>query len=60
MGRGPARFTQADLRRVIKEAKRAGAPGVEIKPDGSIAVSLSPTLTEEKEIEAAKKKDIVI
>jgi hypothetical protein len=60
MSRGPARFTEADVRRAIKAAKREGAGVVEIKPDGTIAVSLSPTLTEDQEITKAKEKDIVL
>lgn len=59
MGRGPCRFTEADVRRAIKAAKRAGASVVEIKPDGTIAVSLSPQTTEDAEIEAGKLKDLV-
>jgi hypothetical protein len=43
MSRRPARFTTADVARAIKAAKREGAPAVEIKPDGTILVSLSPT-----------------
>jgi hypothetical protein len=60
MSRAPARFTEADLRRAIKVAKREGAGGVEIKPDGTIAVSLSPTLTEDQEIAEARKREIVL
>ena len=49
MSRGPARFTEADLRRAIKAAKREGAGAIEIKPDGTIQVSISPNLTGEQE-----------
>lgn len=60
MSRAPARFTEADLRRAVKVAKREGAGLVEIKPDGTITVSLSPTLTDDQEIEIAKRKEIVL
>lgn len=60
MSRRPARFTEADIRRAIKVAKREGAGVVEIKPDGTISVSLSPTLTEEQEIAEAKSREIVL
>jgi hypothetical protein len=59
MGRAPARFTEADVRRAIRVAKREGAGLVEIKPDGTIAVSLSPMNTEDQEIAEAKKREIV-
>lgn len=35
-----ARFTQADVTRATRAAKRAGAKGVEIKRDGSILIRL--------------------
>lgn len=60
MGRRPSRFTEADVRRAIKAAKREGAAQVEIKPDGTIAVSLSPTLTEDQEIAEARQREIVL
>ena len=52
MSRTPARFTQADVARTIRAAKQAGAGGVEIRPDGTMFVHLSPShdggkLTEE-------------
>jgi hypothetical protein len=43
MSRTPARFTQADVARTIRAARQAGAGGVEIRPDGSIFVHLSPS-----------------
>lgn len=38
--RGPSRFTQADLRRVIKAAQAAKLPvaAIRIEPDGSILI----------------------
>jgi hypothetical protein len=46
MSRTPARITQADVARVLRAARQAGAGSVEIKPDGTIRVSLSPESTE--------------
>ncbi len=45
MSRTPARFTQADVARAIRAAQQTGAGMVEIKPDGTICVSLSPQST---------------
>ena len=42
MSRTPAKFTQADVARTIRAAKQAGAFGVELLPDGTIRVALSP------------------
>jgi hypothetical protein len=43
MTRTPARFTQADVARSIRAAKQAGAAAVELRPDGTIRINLSPT-----------------
>jgi hypothetical protein len=43
MSRTAARFTQADVARTIRAAKQAGAGGVEVRPDGTIFVHLSPS-----------------
>jgi hypothetical protein len=40
MSRRPARFTQGDVARAIRATKAAGAPSLQIKPDGTIIVSL--------------------
>jgi hypothetical protein len=40
MSRTPARITQADVARVIRAAKQAGAGTVEVLPDGTIRISL--------------------
>jgi hypothetical protein len=42
MSRTPARFTQADVARSIRAAKQAGAGAVELRPDGTIRISLEP------------------
>lgn len=43
MPRRPATITQADVARAIRAAKQAGADHVEVRPDGTILVKLSPT-----------------
>lgn len=60
MGRGPAKFTQSDVARAIRAAKREGAPAVEIKPDGTILVSLSPTHTDAEEKPPKPEREIVL
>jgi hypothetical protein len=42
MPRRAARITQADVARAVRAAKQAGADHVEIRPDGTILVKLSP------------------
>lgn len=54
MPRRPALLTQADVARAIRAAKQEGATGVEVRPDGTIFVSLSPLSTE-----APKAKPLV-
>jgi len=51
MSRRPARFTQGDVARAIRAAKAAGAPSLQIKPDGTIIVNLlkSPAVQETDE-----------
>jgi hypothetical protein len=44
MPRRAAKITQADAARSIRAAKQAGASHVEIKPDGTILVHLSPLI----------------
>ena len=41
MSRTPARITQADIARAIRAAQQTGAGSVEVKPDGTISISLS-------------------
>lgn len=59
MGSRPGRFTEADLRKVIKVAKREDASLVEIRPDGTVLVHLASISDEEREIEAARMRDLV-
>jgi hypothetical protein len=40
MSRMPAHVTQADVARCIRAAMKAGAGGVEVRPDGTIFVHL--------------------
>lgn len=42
MPRRPAAITQADVARAIRAARQAGAETVEVKPNGSILIHLSP------------------
>ena len=42
MPRRRAAFTQADVARTIRAAKQAGAQHVEVRPDGTLLVKLSP------------------
>jgi hypothetical protein len=42
MSRRPALTVQADIARAIRAAKACGAGAVEIKPDGTIRIALSP------------------
>ena len=55
MSRTPARFTQADVARVIRAAQQTGAGGVEVKPDGTISINLLSTATEDRPIDAKVK-----
>lgn len=61
MSRAAARITQADVARAIRAAKQTGAGCVEIMPDGSIRISLSPSSTDEHGQPAiAPRKEIVL
>lgn len=42
MSRTPARIRQADVARALRAARQVGAGGVEVRPDGSIFIHLSP------------------
>ena len=43
MPRAPARVTQADIARAIRAAQQTGAGVVEVKPDGTIVIPVSPS-----------------
>jgi hypothetical protein len=42
MSRTAAKITQADIARALRAAKQAGAAGVEVRPDGSLLIRLTP------------------
>jgi hypothetical protein len=61
MSRTPARFTQADVARSIRAAKQAGAGAVELRPDGTIRISLSPTTEgEQSHFPVETDRDVVL
>lgn len=55
MSRTAARITQADVARAIRAAKQTGAGCVEILPDGSIRINLSPSSTVSTPLERDEK-----
>jgi hypothetical protein len=61
MSRTPARITQADVARAIRTAKQAGAGCVEVMPDGTIKISLSPSSTGQEGRQAVEpRKEIIL
>lgn len=61
MSRTPAHFTQADVARVIRAAKQAGASAVELRPDGVISVALfspSPLNLAAKALDTAREIEL--
>lgn len=60
MSRTPARFTQADVARSIRAAKQAGAGLVELRPDGTIRISLMPTEGDKTENPVAVEREVVL
>jgi len=59
MSHTPARFTQADVARSIRAAKQAGASAVELRPDGTIVISLD-LAGEKKEIPVEQEREVVL
>jgi hypothetical protein len=57
MSRTAAKFTQADVARSLRAAKQAGADSVELRPDGTIVISLSG---EKKEISVEPEPEVVL
>jgi hypothetical protein len=54
MSRTPAKVTQADVARCVRAAIQAGAGAVEVRPDGTIFIRLTPPIdagAPEKELE---------
>jgi hypothetical protein len=60
MSRTAARVTQADVARAIRAAKQAGAGTVEVLPDGTIRISLSPSSTPDLESRGVEDRREVI
>ena len=58
MSRTPAKFTQADVARSIRAAKQAGAGSVELRPDGTIIISLDSV--EKKAISVEPEAEVVL
>jgi hypothetical protein len=59
MSRTPARFTQADVARSIRAAKQAGAGAVELRPDGTIRITLE-SAGEKQETHAEPDREVVL
>jgi hypothetical protein len=57
VSRRPARFTQGDVARAIRATKAAGAPSVQIKPDGTIIVFLLKPAAEPETNEAVEPEE---
>jgi hypothetical protein len=55
MSKTSARFTLADIARVVRASKEQGAEAVEIKPDGTIKVIITDAHHDEAKPEAEKK-----
>ena len=55
MSRRPTKVTQADIARALRAAAQTGAGYVEVRPDGTIMVKVSPgaPLTEADPLEPA-------
>lgn len=58
MSRTTARITQADVARAIRAAKQTGAGCVEVLPDGTIRIDLSPSSTVSTPLEHEKLEDL--
>jgi hypothetical protein len=57
MSRRPARITQGDVARAIRAAKAAGAPSLQIKPDGTIIVDLLKSTAVQETDEAVEPEE---
>jgi hypothetical protein len=60
MSRHPARITQADVARAVRAAKQAGADHVEVRPDGTILVKLSPDNPSQRAVLLEPEREIVL
>jgi hypothetical protein len=59
MSRTAAKFTQADVARSIRAAKQAGAGSVELRPDGTIVISMN-SAGEKKEISVEPEPEVIL
>jgi len=57
MSRRPVRFTQGDVTRAIRAAKAAGAPSLQIEPDGTIIVNLLKPIAEQETDQAVEPEE---
>lgn len=60
MPRRLARITQADVARAVRAAIQAGADHVEVRPDGTILVKLSPDNTSHRPAALEPEREIVL
>lgn len=60
MARTAARITQSDVARAIRAAKQTGAGCVDVMPDGTIRISLSPSSTSTHKTEGIATEGEVI
>lgn len=60
MPRRPAKVTQADIARSVRAAKQAGAGAVEVRPDGTIVISISPPTVASVDVEHDEAAGIVL
>lgn len=62
MSRRPARVTQADVARALRAAKREGAAGIDVLPDGTIRVLLvaPEKAADERKRDLAQGPEIVL
>jgi hypothetical protein len=60
MSRTPSRITQADVARAIRAAQQTGAGSVEITPDGTIKINLSPSSTDPERRQAVAPTKVIV
>lgn len=60
MSRRPATFTQADIARAIRAAKREGAATIEIRPSGSIVIRLVPADGDDRGTPVEAGKEVIL
>ncbi len=60
MPRRTAHITQADVARAVRAAKQAGADHVEVRPDGTILVKLSPDKQSDRQVPLEPEREVVL